>query len=104
MDSDCAVSADGHEVAHQNGVYKQSPTLGDDFVVLDSDDDVTAKVDLDGAAPNGNQKVFVKMDNGLTNSSSSEDAKDWSNSRVESNGLPIAKVKSTFSLYTCIYC
>ena len=91
MDPDCVVAVDGHELAHQNGAYEQTPALGEDFVVLDNDHRAADR-STESAVPNGNAKVVVKLDNGTANVSSTEEVKEESDRRTESNGLRIAKV------------
>lgn len=91
MDSDCIVAVDGHEVAHQNGEYNQIPALGEDFVVLDNDHR-TSDRSTESAVQNGNAKVVVKLDNGIANTSCTEEIKEESDRCFVSNGLRIAKV------------
>ncbi|KAF4351280.1 hypothetical protein G4B88_017778 [Cannabis sativa] len=77
MDSDEVVGTDGLQVVHQNGSYAQNSSSGEDFMVVD---DVNNN---EAASLNGNARVRVKLDDGLS--------EEESISHNENNGLTIAK-------------
>lgn len=90
MDSDSLASTDGHEVAHQNGAFEQTPTPLEDFDISDNVN-VPSSKSTETAVPNGNAKVAAKLDDGVAKNSSSEEVNEESANYIESNGLTIAK-------------
>ena len=89
MDSDNVLGTDGLEVAHQNGSFVHIPGPGEDFVVAD-DVNVANGLSNETTASNGNAKVVVKLDDGLSNNLSTGEAEE--ENHAESNGLTIAEV------------
>lgn len=80
MDSDDLKVADGHEVAHQNGVRKQ-------FVASGVADDVNQTITVI-ARPNGDSESVDKLDE----SGTTGEVREGESDNVESNGLVVAKV------------
>lgn len=97
MDPDNVAANVGFEAAHQNGAYVQHPTTEEDSVVSDTFGSESTEI----AAPNGNAKIAVELDDGTKNESSTADVKEESNAHSASNGLTIAKVLIIF--YSSFY-
>lgn len=87
MDLDNVAATDGVEFTHQNGIYLQSPSPGEDGV---SDDSICKSTEA--VLPNGNAKIVVKLDDGKTNDSSTGEVKEELNVQSANNGLTIPKV------------
>lgn len=98
MDSDSLASTDGHEVAHQNGAFEQTPAPLEDFDISDNVNVPSGK-STETAVPNGNAKVAAKLDDGVAKNSSSEEVNEESANYIESNGLTIAKVRKCFHFF-----
>lgn len=81
MDSDDLKVADGHEVAHQNGVRKQ-------FVASGVADDVNQTITVI-ARPNGDSESVDKLDE----SGTTGEVREGESDNVESNGLAVAKAR-----------
>ncbi|BBG95512.1 Targeting protein for Xklp2 protein family [Prunus dulcis] len=85
MDSDNLVATYGLEVAHQNGVHGQPGVVSDNI-----NGTVSETTTTETAAPNGKIENVVKLDDGVTNNSSTGEAKEESTVNPERNGLTIA--------------
>ncbi|KAH0989576.1 hypothetical protein GBA52_001059 [Prunus armeniaca] len=85
MDSDNLVATYGLEVAHQNGVHGQPGVVSDNI-----NGTVSETTTTETAASNGKIENIVKLDDGVTNNSSTGEAKEESTVNPERNGLTIA--------------